>query len=352
MGHVFKEIVGKDPSGKPYEKYTIKDSSSDNYVTILNYACAIQSIVIHDKKGDPVDVVLGYDTYGEYVKAASIFGAVIGRCANRISNAEFILNGKLYKVGANEGKNSLHGGNIGFNQKIWDASIKDDALHLQYLSKDGEEGYPGNLLTDLCITFDDSKLKLVYDCVSDEDTVVNITNHSFFNMSGHSSGSVLSQKLKIFSNEYCVCGEDLLLTGELKNVKGTPFDFRELRTIEPQMAIENPMLSNAGGYDLCYSIDGESGKLREAAELLSEKTGICMKTYTDLPAMQLYSGMALGAVPFLTVGKNGARYAPFGGICFETQGFPDAVNITSFPSVIQKAEKHYFYTTIYEFNLV
>ena len=341
-------VFSKD--GQEIVKYTLKDEFSNDYVEVLNIGCALYRIVAHNRNGEAIDVCCAHAGYEDYIEEkASIFGTVIGRCANRISNARFSINGVEYKVAANEGKNSLHGGIKGYNSKFWNAEIVDGTLVMTYRSVDGEEGYPGNADNTVIYAFDNHRLSIKYDAVSDKDTVFNFTNHCFFNVNGHGNGTVLTQQLKLYSDKYCPVDDELLLSGEKRDLAGTPFDFREFKEIGKDIYADDPMLNHAHGYDLAFALDGPKDELRLAAELRGEKSGILMKTYTTLPAIQLYTGMLLGGIPAYTTGKDGVVYESLGALCLETEEYPDSINIAQFPDVVSRAGAHYCSETVYEF---
>ena len=351
---ITREVVGTSPEGRPYERYILKDDANGAYVAVLNLGCILQQICVPDRNGELVDVALGNDTPEEYAAIHSFFGAVLGRYANRIANGSFSIDGKEYHVTLNErGFNCLHGGASGFHNKIFDAGVEGEELVLSYLSPDDEEGFPGNLTLSERVSFRDGRLRLVYTCTSDKDTVANISNHSFFNLDGQGNGDVLEQELKLFCGRYCPCDDKLIPTGELRPVQGTPFDFTEGKPIGRDIHDEtDPMIAGAHGYDVCYAVDGWDGLLRPVAHARAEKTGIVMNTYSTLPAVQLYTGMLLGMIPIFTNGKAGIRYVRDGGFCLETQNFPNAMNTPEFGNdVVLRAGTEVTCRTVYEFTL-
>ena len=351
---ITRETVGVSPEGRPYERYILKDDASGAYVAVLNLGCILQQICVPDRNGELVDVALGNDTPEEYAAIHSFFGAVLGRYANRIANGSFSIDGKEYHVTLNErGFNCLHGGASGFHNKIFNARVEGEELVLSYLSPDDEEGFPGNLTLSERVSFRDGRLRLVYTCNSDKDTVVNISNHSFFNLDGQGNGNTLEQNLKLHCSHYCPCNDKLIPTGELREVAGTPFDFTEGKPIGTDIHDDtDPMLAAAHGYDVCYANDNWDGTLRLVAEAKSEKTGIVMNTYTTLPAMQLFTGNMLGMIPIFSKGKAGAEYIAYGGFCLETQNFPNAMNTPEFHNdVVLRAGEEVTCETVYEFSL-
>ena len=314
-------------------------------VKITNFGGIVISIKVPDRLGIFKDVVLGYDKLEDYLNNVSYLGAIIGRCSNRIEGARFLLNGIEYEVGKNNGNHQLHGGFVGFDKVVWAAKIievdKGEALQLDYISKDGEEGFPGELTTRVIYTLtEDNALEIEYLAVSDKDTVVNLTNHSYFNLSGEGIGDILSHQLMIDAESFTLMNEESIPTGEFKAVKGTPFDFTSLRQIGERIDVEDAQLKNGSGYDHNFVLK-VSGKTPEKfAELYEEKSGRLMEVYTTMPGVQLYSGNYLA---------QGGVYAYRSGVCLETQYFPSSMKHTHFPSPILKAKEQYKHTTIYKF---
>ena len=287
------------------------------------------------------DVVLGYDTVEEYVQHTEFLGATIGRVGNRIGKAEFSLNGKVYHLYKNDGENHLHGGKEGFDRKLWRMAAQGESLLCWRTSPDGEEGYPGNLQVRVCFTLtDENRLRIVYDADTDADTLVNLTNHSYFNLNGH--GSVLDHSVQIFAERFTENDAGCLPTGKLLWVEGTPFDFRQEKTIGADIGADEEQLILAKGYDHNYVLCG-----KKAAVLYGPETGIEMTVETDLPGMQFYTGNFLPECR----GKNGSvinyRYAA----CFETQLYPNAMNCYGFPSPVLRAGAHLHSETDYAFRV-
>ena len=350
---ITKEVVGTSPEGKSYERYVLKDDSNGSYVAVLNLGCILQQICVPDRHGNLVDVALGYDTVQEYADAHSFYGAILGRYANRIANGEFAIDGTTYHVTLNErGVNCLHGGASGYHNKLFDAHVEGEELVLQYHSPDGEEGFPGNLTLTERVSFQNGKLRLQYACTSDKDTVVNISNHSFFNLNGQGNGDTLGQHLTLYCETYCPCDENLIPSGELRSVQGTPFDFTKGKTIGKDIHdTTDPMLASAGGYDVCFAVTDRDGSLRLVADAYGEESGIEMHTYSTMPAVQLFTGMMLGMIPIFTDGKDGKQYIKYGGFCLETQNFPNAMNTPSFANdVVLRAGQEVHSETVYEFT--
>lgn len=318
---------------------------------ISNYGGVIVSLMVPDKNGKVADVVLGYDKLEGYIKGKCFFGAIIGRHANRIENASFEINGVVYNVTKNEGENQLHGGLIGFDKVIWKAEIvkkgEDECLQLSYTSKDGEEGYPGNL--DVKVTYtltDDNALKIDYFAVSDKDTVVNLTNHSYFNLSGHASGDILKHQVMINADKFTVNNKESLPIGEIRDVKGSPMDFTSLRTVESGIFSECEQIAFGNGYDHNWVLKVSGEKPEKAAEVFDSASGRVMEVYTTKPGVQFYSGNYVDESEYC---KEGAHYGKNSGLCLETQYFPNALKHKHFPPPILRAGEEYKHTTIYKF---
>ena len=331
------------------ETYSI---SNDNGIKaeIITYGARLHRLFVPDKKGNPVDILAGFDTAEGYKGENPYFNAVIGRVANRIGNAEFTLNGKYYKLAENDGKNCLHGGKEGFDRKIFTANLpcnKPNTVELSYVSPDGEEGFPGKLSLTVSYTLtNDNALKITYKAVSDADTIFNPTNHAYFNLDGDFI-SVLNHELFIDSDTITVSDENLICTGETVNVKNTPFDFTVPKPIGKDIKIPHVYFDNArGGYDFNYVLDKSRNKKLPVAYALSHKTGIKMEVYTDCPCIQLYTGNFLdGTLPC----RRSCGYQST--LCLETQSFPNACNVSSFPSTVLKKGEEFFSETAYIFSI-
>lgn len=312
-----------------YELYTIKNSSGA-YVRIASLGAAVQSIVVPNRNGVPTDVVLGYDTPDEYLSNDGYFGAFVGRYANRISNASFVLNGREYKISANEGKNTLHGGNGLSKRRFTEIAVGENALTLGISDPDGGDGFPGKV--DARVTYEfseNNELSISYEATSDADTYLNLTNHSYFNLSGR--GDILDHELLINADGYLPVDEELIPTGEVRAVSGAEFDFRKMRRIEN------------GFYDHCFVLSGNE----PCARLVSRESGIAMTLATDMPAVQFYAGSATG----LRLGKGGAVYGKNSALCLETQYYPDSPNHPEFPSALLRAGEKYYSKTSYKFSI-
>ena len=350
MAFITRQLFG-EVEGREVYLFTLTNKNGVK-AEILSYGGVIKSLFTPDRSGKSKDIVLGFDTLEGYRNHSSFFGALIGRYANRIAGASFELNGVYTILEPNEGKNQLHGGRQGFDKKVWDAAIipaeYGDQLVLSYYSKDGEEGYPGNLETTVCYSLsEDNKLGIEYTAVSDKDTVINLTNHSYFNLAGHASGDVLKQELQMNADHYTEIGEGSIPTGALLPVEGTPFDFRESKTFGQNMQDAYPQLRMTDGFDHNFVIN-ESAKLPNPfAFALDPASGRTMTVATDKPGVQLYTGNFLSNK---TVGKNGAVYCKHAGFCLETQFYPDSVHQPAFPTAVLKAYEKYHFTTCFIFG--
>ena len=346
-----KNFYGNTSSGLVADIFTLKNSKGME-VEITNYGGIIISIVVPDNKGDFKDVVLGFDRLEGYMNNKPYFGAIIGRVANRIENSNFEINGILYKVAPNDGVNHLHGGAVGFDKVIWRAEIinedRVESLVLSYVSQDGEEGYPGKLYVRVTYTLtEENALNIDYYAVSDKDTVVNLTNHSYFNLAGHDSGDILKHKVSINSEEFTVSDKYCVPTGEIKSVENTPLDFRELTEIGKGINSEYDQLVYGMGYDHNFILNVNSKSILKAAEVYEKNSGRVMEVYTNKPGIQLYSGNHLDGT---LIGKNGRAYEKRNALCLETQFYPNSIKHKHFPSPILKACEEYNFTTIYKFS--
>ena len=336
---------GKTEDGKSVNLYTLTNANGLK-ARITNYGAIVTSLLVPDRNGNFADIVLGYDTLDEYIKDSAHFGGIIGRCTNRIGKAKFTLQGVEYKLTKNEGENHLHGGIKGFDKVVWNAepmqTDQGPALKLTYFSKDGEEGYPGNLSTTVIyLLTDNNELKISYQAETDKPTPVNLTNHSYFNLAGHNAGSILSHELTINADSFTAVDDNLIPTGQIKPVKGTSLDFTKPMVIGARIAqVES-------GYDQNYVLNNPDGSLSHAATVYEPKTARTMQLYTTEPGMQLYTGNFLDGIK----GKGGALYNKHDAFCLETQHFPDSPNKPQFPSVILEPGKKYNQLTVYKFSV-
>ena len=315
-------------------------------VAISNYGATIVSIFVNDKYGKAIDVVLGYDDVKGYEDGRSFFGACIGRNANRIGDAQYSISGKNYKLTENDNGNNLHSGLDFYANRIWKTESREDSSVTFILkSPDKDQGFPGD--ADIKVTYslsEENELKIAYHVVSDADTIVNMTNHSYFNLDGHASGSILKEKVMIDANYYTRTDSKSIPTGELVDVTGTPMDFRTFKEIGQDINCDYETLKNADGYDHNYVLNN-NGQLCKVAAIKSDVSGITMEIMTDMPGLQLYTGNFINH----NAGKSGALYNAKDAVCFETQYFPDAPHHDDFLSSILKAGEIYDKTTIYKF---
>ena len=333
-------VFGRLSTGKTVKAFILENSNGSK-VTLVEYGAAIQSIKIRDKKGYQIDVVLGYDSPEEYEYNDGCLGATIGRFANRINNAEFELNGISYKLTENEGKNHIHGGNNGFARRLWKGTSDGKSVIFYLNSFDGEEGYPGNIKISVMYFLDDNDaLHIRYKATTDKDTIINLTNHSYFNLD--SSEKIFEHVLLINSNKITEVNDDSIPTGNILNVENTPFDFTVPKKIGSNIDDNNIQINIGKGYDHNYILLSNV-----AAVLYSEKSGIEMTVETDRPGMQLYTAN------FLTdrIGKGGMIMRKRSAVCFETQNFPDAINHDNFPECVLRKDEEFQSETVYRFRI-
>jgi aldose 1-epimerase len=317
---------------------------------IMTYGGIIVSLKTPDKSGKLGDIVLGFDNLAGYQQdpPPPYFGALIGRYGNRIAKGTFKLEGKTYHVPVNNGPNSLHGGIKGFDKRVWTAKEIDGGVELHYLSKDGEEGYPGNLNTTVrYLMTDNNELKIEYLATTDKPTVVNLTNHSYFNLAGQGEGLVLNHQVTIDADRFTPVDAGLIPTGELQPVAGTPFDFRQPFQIGARIDSHDEQIKLGGGYDHNFVVNNPGKGMRLAATVHEPKTGRVMEVYTDQPGLQFYTGNFLDGS---LTGKGGKNYPKRSGFCMETQHFPDSPNQPSFPSTELKPGQTSHTATIFKFS--
>jgi aldose 1-epimerase len=341
---------GTTPDGTRVDLFTLSNDHGME-VTITNYGGAITSIQVPDRKGEAGDVVLGYETLAEYLEYPRFLGALIGRHANRIARGTFSLNGTTYQVAQNNGPNHLHGGVRGFDKVIWAAQTKmsagESVLQLTYLSKDGEEGYPGNLTATVNYTLSsNNELQIGYQATTDRETIVNLTNHSYFNLRG-ASENILTHELMINAERFTPIGSDLIPTGGLRDVRDSPMDFTENMRVGARINERYDQLIFAEGYDHNFALrDGEPG-LRLAARVYEPASGRIMEVFTTQPGLQFYSGNFLdGSIK----GKRGIVYKKHAGFCLETQHFPDSPNHPDFPTTVLKPGDEYHQVAVFRFT--
>jgi aldose 1-epimerase len=345
-----KEDFGKTKDGQSVDIYTLTNANGVE-ARITTYGGIIVSLKTPDRAGKLDDIVLGFDSLDEYLKGHPFFGAIAGRYANRIAKGRFTLNGAEYKLAVNNGENSLHGGIVGFDKVVWKArpvpSKVGVALELAYLSKDGEEGYPGNLSVKVVYALTDkNELRIDYSATTDKDTVINLTNHSYFNLAGQGSSDILNHQLTINAKSFTPVDSTLIPTGELRPVKGTPFDFTQPAAIGARVNQDDEQLKFGGGYDHNFVVDGQTGVLRQAAKAVDPSTGRVLEVWTTEPGVQFYIGNFLTEMK----GKAGKTYNKRYGFCLETQHFPDSPNKPDFPSAVLKKDGEYKTTTVFKFS--
>ncbi|WP_308589100.1 aldose epimerase family protein [uncultured Oscillibacter sp.] len=342
-----KETFGILPDGTAVDQYTL--SCGDMVCQILTYGGALRSLRVPDRRGAPVDVLLGFDSLADYCAQDKYIGALIGRCANRIGGSRFILNGVEYPLAANDGPNHLHGGVRGFDKQVWRAvGSTPDTLVLALRSPDGQEGYPGNLDAQVTYRLSGGALSIAYRAVCDRDTPCNLTSHAYFNLGGHGSGPVTDQTMQIFADRYTPTDARSIPTGAVESVAGTPMDLRRPAAVGRNADGDFFQLAAAGGYDHNWITAEGPGPLHPAARAVCPATGISMEVATTLPGIQFYSGNYLDGCP---AGKGGAPYAKRWGFCLETQFFPDTPSRPDFPSCILHPGEIWQHTTVFQFGL-
>ncbi|MGM9648404.1 MAG: aldose epimerase family protein [Butyricicoccaceae bacterium] len=344
---ITKSYFGTTHNGDIVTRYTL---TNQNGITVhmLDYGCIIQSVIVSDRNGVPLDVVLGYDTLAGYEQGTAFHGALIGRYANRIGESRFTLNGKTYELEPNEGKNHLHGV---YATSMFQVETHENNIVFHRTSLDGEEGYPGQI--ELTVTYtltDENELILDYQAVSDADTVINLTNHSYFNLDGHNSGSVADHMLSIRASQFTLVQPDAIPTGELRTVEHTPFDFRTAKPIGQDMERDDSQLRLLGGYDHNFVLDS-ADLSKPAAVAWSSQSGIQMECLTTQPGIQFYHANHLHEDAAMDKVKQGAVYKRWGAFCLETQHFPDSPNQSHFPSAILRKGEHWHETTVYRFSI-
>lgn len=336
---------GTTKEGAAVTLYTITNKNGLS-VSAIDYGANIVSLMVPDKNGVVEDIVLGFDDVAGYEVNGCFFGAFIGRHGNRIGQAKFELNGKTYELEKNDGANNLHGGTPGYHQVMYQASTTDNSVTFTRVSPDMEQGYPGNLEISLTYTLtDDNELKLDYVTKSDEDTLCNLTNHSYFNLKGHKGGEITDHIVTIKANGFTGTSDDLIPDGSIVDVTDTPMDFRKPRRVADDIDSDYAPIVLAGGYDHNFVLDKPEGSFEKVAEVTEETSGRTMEVYTDLPGMQLYSGNFIEKEN----GKEGQIYTKRTGICFETQYFPNSINVPEFTPCVLKAGDTFRSTTVYKF---
>ena len=349
--NIKKQPFGRTPEGTAADLYTLTNRKGME-AAITNYGGIVVQLRAPDRKGNLADVVLGYDDLDGYIHDKAYLGALIGRYGNRIALGKFSLGGKVYTLPRNNGENTLHGGLKGFNQVLWRAkelkSKDGPSLQLEYLSKDGEEGFPGNLSVKVIYTLtDENELKIEYSATTDKETVVNLTNHSYFNLAGAGNGDILQHQVMLKADKFTPVSESLIPTGELRTVQGTPMDFRTPTAVGARIEQNDQQLKYGLGYDHNWVLEGGgSDTPKLAASVYEPESGRAFEVWTTEPGVQFYTGNFLDGPK----GKGGKAYNRRFALCLETQHFPDSPNQPNFPSTVLKPGQRYHTLTIYKFS--
>lgn len=348
-GKVVTGTFGKLADGTVIRSYTLTNKNGIE-ATVVDFGATLTSLKAPDKAGKVADIALGCDKLEDYVKGTPYFGCTTGRVCNRIAKGEFTLEGKKYALAKNNGPNHLHGGVKAIDKQAWkgtEFSNKDGVgVVFTYLSKDGEEGYPGNLAITVTYTLNDkNELRIDYEAKTDRATPVNLTNHGYWNLAGHGSGDILGHEVQLMADRYTPTDDTLIPTGKIVPVEGTPFDFRTPKKIGARIG---EIKGDPGGYDLNYALNSEGKKLALAARVVDPTSGRVLEIETDQPGIQFYSGNFLDGKQ---VGKGGVTYKKHAGFCLETQHFPDSVNQPSFPNTILKPGETFKSTTVHRFGV-
>ncbi len=349
---VSKGAFGKTSDGKPVEIYTLTNSRGSE-AKVITYGGTVVSLKVPDKSGNLGDVVLGYDSIADYEKHTSYFGSLIGRYGNRIAKGKFKIGSNDYFLAKNNGENHLHGGPKGYDKVVWTGRAFADAtganLELKYLSKDGEEGYPGNLSITVVYTLTEkNELKIVYSATTDKPTVVNLTHHSYFNLAGAGNGTILDHELMINANAFLPTDAGSIPTSDVRKVAGTPFDFTKPTAIGSRISARDQQVEFGKGYDHNWVLNKKGKALTLAATAYDKTSGREMKVWTTEPGLQFYSGNFLdGAIK----GKSGQDYPYRSGFCLEAQHYPDSPNQPKFPSTLLRPGQRYSQTTVYAFSV-
>jgi len=344
---VQQESFGRTPDGREVTLYTLTNANKLR-ARIIDYGAILVSLEVPDRDGKLIDITLGFDDLDSYIKRNPLFGAIVGRYANRIGNAKFTLDGTEYKLTANAGKNHIHGGRKKrFDKVMWKGrqfqNNKGVGVRFTYLSKDGDEGFPGNLNCTVTYTLtNDSELKIRYEATTDKPTIANLTNHSYFNLAGAGNGDVLGHKIMVNADYFTPADKALIPTGEIHTVKGTPLDFTQPKTIGSRI----DKLTQTRGYDHNYVLNSSIGSLALAARVYEPTSGRVMEVYTTEPGMQFYTANGMRGVK----GKSGKLYHRHYGFCLETQHFPDSPNKPHFPSVVLRPGETYNTVTVFKFS--
>jgi len=348
--NVKKDLFGKLPDGTPVDIYTLSEGPIE--VRVTNYGGYLVSLKVPDRNGKSADIVLGFDDLDGYVnnnthKGTAYLGPIVGRYANRIARGTFTLDGRQYSLAINNGPNALHGGPHGFHQVVWKGRLIPEGIELTYLSKDGEEGYPGDLNVVVRYTLSQGALTIDYSATTDKDTILNLTNHTYFNLKGAGKGDILDHDLILHASRFTWADSNLTATGELKSVGGTPLDFRKSTRIGERIDSDYEQLRVAGGYDQNFVLDAGGRELAEAAEVYEPSSGRVMRVLTDQPGVQFYTGNFFDGT---LKGKDGIAYQRRYGLCLETQHFPDSPNHPEFPTTELKPGQRFHSVTVFSFS--
>lgn len=341
-----KELFGKTSEGKEVYRYWIENSKGMK-AGVINFGAILVNLIVPDQNGKVDDVVLGYDTLEPYLTNGSFFGATVGPNANRIGGAAFELDGVRYQLDVNDGVNNLHSHmEKGYHKWLWNVSEDKDSVVFSIEDEDGNMGFPGNKKISVTYTVtEDNELKIHYQAGSDKNTIINMTNHSYFNLAGHGSGKIYDHVLTLNASSYTPIVPGAIPTGEIADVAGTPFDFRSGKRVGQEIDADNEQLKMTKGYDHNWVIDGADGSLRKFASVTEPVSGRTMEAYTDLPGVQFYAGNSISE----HVGKDGVTYGARSGLCLETQYYPDTANKPQFPSAVFGPDRKYNSVTIYKF---
>ncbi len=351
MKGVSEALFGTLQNGEKIHAYTLTNDKEMS-ATIINYGATVVRLKVPDKNGKVQDILLGYDNPTDYANGNSYFGGLIGRYANRIEKGRFVLDGKTYQIPVNDRGNMLHGGTIGFNKRIWKAEVVKDAksptIEMSYVSPDGEEGFPGKVVAHVWYSVNDQdELVIKYEATTSKPTVINLTSHCYFNLSGDPASSILDEDVMINSDKYTPTDSLSIPTGQIESVKGTPFDFRKPTEIGLRINEDNIQLKYGKGYDQNWVLNDYTGKVRVAATVYDPKSGRFMEVLTDQPGIQFYTGNYLNSS---VIGKGGIHYQYRCALCLEAQHYPDSPNHKNFPSTVLNPGQVYHQTTIYKFS--
>lgn len=344
-----KEIFGHLNDGREVHLFTVRNDKGME-MKVTDYGATVVSLTAPDRNGNYKDVVLGYDKLEDYVKGDSYFGAIVGRYGNRIAKGKFKIGNEEYQLPINNGQNSLHGGTTGFNKVVWNAKedSQNNSITFTYVSPDKDQGYPGTLTTNVTYTLtNNNELKIDYNAVTDKTTIINLTHHSYFNLTGDPKNTILKHEIEIKADKFTPVDSTLIPTGELADVKNTPFDLRKMTPVGLNINADNEQLKRGRGYDHNWVLNNYDGSVREAANVYEPESGRLLEVLTDQPGIQFYSGNFLDGS---ATGKNGIAYNFRTGLCLEAQHYPDSPNKPEFPSVILKPGETYKQTTIYRFS--